>query len=369
MKSTKWIKIFFGLSLFGALLVGGVNYIVDPYGFNNFINIDKFNSKKYSNTAITTRFKTKILQNRDFDAIMLGTSRIGVMNPIVVNKYLNSNTFNLEYPGSNTVIQNKLFKYANYFNNIKYLVYGIDFMSFNENRKINKHFLEFNDFIEKIENNEKISNIDLYFSIDTFLKSIKIVIKNILGIQNQEVLYLKNGMRDYQNYIEQEMKNIFNFEEKKNNSIKGYFQKNGIYDDYTFSYKYLEYFKDTIEFCKKNNIKVFVYIPPMFSEHFDAINASGYFDEFELFKKELVKITDFIDFTGHNTISTNKNNYWDSSHLRVETTEVLMAKIFNDKSVEIPEDFGVLVTKDNIDEHLQNLRKQIKEYDLNKILK
>ena len=45
-----------------------------------------------------------------------------------------------------------------------------------------------------------------------------------------------------------------------------------------------------------------------------------------------------------------------------------MAKIFNDKSVEVSEDFGVLVTKDNIDEHLENLRKQIKEYDLNKVL-
>ena len=45
-----------------------------------------------------------------------------------------------------------------------------------------------------------------------------------------------------------------------------------------------------------------------------------------------------------------------------------MAKIFNDKSVEVPKDFGVLVTKDNIDKHLENLRKQIKEYDLNKIL-
>ena len=33
----------------------------------------------------------------------------------------------------------------------------------------------------------------------------------------------------------------------------------------------------------------------------------------------------------------------------------------------IPEDFGVLLTKDNIDEHLENLRKQIEEYDLNKL--
>ena len=50
------------------------------------------------------------------------------------------------------------------------------------------------------------------------------------------------------------------------------------------------------------------------------------------------------------------------------SSKLISAKIFNDKSVEVPEDFGVLVTKDNIDEHLENLRKQIKEYDLNKVL-
>ena len=31
MKSTKWIKLFFGLSLIGVLFAGGVNYIVDPF--------------------------------------------------------------------------------------------------------------------------------------------------------------------------------------------------------------------------------------------------------------------------------------------------------------------------------------------------
>ena len=370
MKSTKWIKIFFGLSLFVVLFVGGVNYIVDPQGFNNKLLINKINAKKYSNTSMTTRFKTKILENGGFDVIMLGTSRIGVMNPKVLNKYLNSNTFNLEYPGSNTVIQNKLFKYANHFNNIKYLVYGIDFMSFNENRIIKNDFTEFYDLENKVDNFEKISNYDLYFNTETFVKSGKLVINNILNKQKSEPIYLsENGMRDYRNFIEDNENGVLKLDEEINNSIKSYFRvNNGIYKNYKFSYEYLEYFKDIIEFCNKNNIKVFVYIPPMFSEHFDAINAGGYFDEFELFKKELVKITDFIDFTGHNTISKNKNNYWDSSHLRVETTEVIMAKIFNDKSVEVPEDFGVLVTKDNINEHLENLRKQIEEYDLNKIL-
>ena len=44
MKSTKWIKIFFGLSLIGVLFLGGVNYIVDPLWM--FDHSNKFNQKQ-----------------------------------------------------------------------------------------------------------------------------------------------------------------------------------------------------------------------------------------------------------------------------------------------------------------------------------
>jgi hypothetical protein len=367
MSSRKFIA-FVGVFVFLIVgFVGGVNYVVDPYGFNNFVIIDRLNSKKISNTSLTTRYKANILQSGKFDAIMLGTSRIGVMNPEIVNKYLDSNTFNLEFPGSITKIQNKFFKYAQNFNDVKYLVYGIDFMAFNKNRE--NDFKEFFDLENKITNFESITNYDLYFNAETFTKSAILVGKNILNRQETEAKYLSNGMRDYVNFIEQQKNGTLKLDEEIKASIKSYFNPNtGTYKHYEFSYKYLEFFKDTIQFCKEHNIKVFVYIPPMYSDHFDAIYSAGYFDEFELFKKELVKITDFVDFTGHNIISTNKNNYWDSSHLRVEMTEIIMANIFNDPSIKVPKDFGVLVTKENIDQHLQNLEKQIKAYDLNTTL-
>jgi hypothetical protein len=365
MRAKKFIIIVFSffVSIVGG--VGVVNYVVDPHGYNNLINIENFNSKKYSNTSMTTRFKANLLAENNFDAIMLGTSRIGVMDPNIVNDYLNIKTFNLDNPGSNTEIQNKFFKYAHHYNkDLKYLIYGIDFMSFNKNRTIQNDFKEFYDLQNKIEEFEKISNYDFYFNTETFVKSAKIVIKNILNKQQTETIYLSNGMRDYKNHIEDLSNNKLELDKLIKSSIDGYFRESGIYKNYTFSYEFLNYFKDTIKYCKTNNIKVFVYIPPMYSDHFDAIATAGYFDEFELFKKELVKITDFIDFTGHNPISENKNNYWDSSHLRKELTQVIMGRIFNDKSVEVPKDFGVLVTKDNIDQHLENLHQQIKEYEL-----
>jgi hypothetical protein len=371
MNGKKWIRTWFIIIII-IPIVGGFNYVVDPYGYNNLLNIERFNSNKLGNTSMTTRFKANILSNGNFNAIMLGTSRIGVMNPNIVNKYLNTNTFNLEYPGSNTDIQNKFFKYAFFYNkDIKYLIYGIDFMSFNKNRTTKNDFKEFYDLENKIDSFEQISNTDFYFNLHTFFKSSKLVIKNILGKYKTEPKYLiSNGMRDYINHIEELNKGTFDIDKNIKQSIKGYFRANtGMYKNYTFSYDFLNSFKNTLEFCKKNDIKVFVYIPPMYSDHFDAISKAGYFKQFELFKRELVNITDFIDFTGHNQISTNKDNYWDSSHLRKELTQVIMAKLFNDKTINIPKDFGKLVTKDNIEEHLQKLRLDIKDYDLKSVLK
>ena len=371
MNGKKWIGIFFIFTIMSVGFVGGVNYVVDPNGLNNKFRINHINTAKESNTAYTTRFKANILGKGGFDTLLLGTSRIGVMNPDVVNNYLGCDSFNLEYPGSVAKIQKELFLYANNFNKIKNLVYGIDFMAFNKSRSIENDFKEFYELETKIQNNQLLSSYDFYFNAETLLKSSKVVLKNLVNKKNLQPGYSdKNGMREYKNFIKDLNDNRFQLDKEIKNSIKGYFRPStGIYKNYEFSNEYLEDFKETLLYCKENDIKVWVYIPPMYSEHYDAINSAGYFDEFELFKKELSKITEFMDFTGHNEITKNKNNYWDSSHLRKEMTETIMAKIFNDKTMNVPKDFGVLVTKQNIEEHLQNLREQIEFYDLNKSLK
>ncbi len=370
MNGKKWIKVWAIIIIIIIPIVGGFNYLIDPYGMNNFVKIDRINKYKKSNTGYTFRFKTNIIRNYKFDTLMLGTSRIGVMDPKVVNKYTNGNTFNFEAPGSITEQQHKLFLYALKYNNIKTLVYGIDFMSFNKNRTNKNDFKEFDELYNEIENKEEISNYDLYLNLKTFKDSSIVLFKNLLNknIFESHFLY-ENGMRDYTDYIEALRKGTFKIDKGIDSSIKGYFKENtGIYKNYKFSYEYLKYFKKTIEYCKNNNIQVFVYIPPMYSDHFDALSSAGYYDEFELFKKELVQVVDYVDFTGHNTITNNKNNYWDTSHLRKELTVIVMAKLFNDKSKEIPLDFGVMVSNNNISAHLLNLRQQIKPYDLNQTL-
>ena len=106
----------------------------------------------------------------------------------------------------------------------------------------------------------------------------------------------------------------------------------------------------------------------MYFEHFHAIREAELKSEFETFKRELVKVTDFIDFTGVNSITTNKNNYWDSSHLRTEHTEIVMAKLMHNIDAEGHQDFGVRITKENIEAHLKKQDSQYEKIDLKEII-
>ena len=68
-----------------------------------------------------------------------------------------------------------------------------------------------------------------------------------------------------------------------------------------------------------------------------------------------------------NTITKNLENYPDDDHAYPHILKLLANRLSNAGNNDVPQDFGVLVTKENINEYLENLRKQIEEYDLSKL--
>jgi len=357
LKARQWLILSLILTGSFLVLLTLTNYWVDPYGFNK---------ERSKNTNFTTPFKANIVSHHHFDAIMLGTSKTGVMDPTVVNEMLEVETFNLSYPSSNTEIQNRLFKYTHHFNpNIKYLIYGIDFGCFNKNRHAQKHFTEFYDQKETLEKREKISSFDLYFNFNTFTSSLKEIVEE----ENLEPQYISaNGMLDYVNNIQDLENGTYDLQKKIKQSIQVFFREEGIYEDYTFSYALLDEFKETLTFCKKHDIKVFVYIPPVYKDHFNAIKKAGYLDEFELFKRELAKITEYVDFTGNTALSRNQENYWDATHLKKELTRTIMRTLLDVNKSNRSHPLGTLVTQKNIESHLAALREETQEYDLESVL-
>ena len=365
MHARIWIKRWLLLALI-IPLIGLFNYLVDPYGFNQFVSIEKFNKIKESNAGFSIKYKMPILAKGTWTNLMLGSSKIGVMDNHVVDHYLGGKTFNMDQPTPAMPIQFDAFMYAVHFNTIKNLIFAVDFLAFNKNLSLNSDYIQLK---KKVRTYGYFNNLDLYLNIDTLKTSLKVIKQNFSGKATRKLHFYPNGMREYANYIDAYKKGVFDPKKNMKKHLKLYFEpEKGIYSHYEYSDDFMQQVKQIITYCRKHHIHTYVYISPVYVEHFYAIKAAGLLDEYEHFKRELVKITDYIDFTGVNSITCNPNNYWDSSHLKIELTKVVMAKLFHDKSLKGYQDFGTLVTPTTIETHLKKQRQQYKAIDLNHIL-
>jgi hypothetical protein len=101
---------------------------------------------------------------------------------------------------------------------------------------------------------------------------------------------------------------------------------------------------------------------------FDPIYEVTYLDSdlplMMRFKKELAAVTDYYDFSGLNTITTNSYYFHDTKHFRGMVGDMMLRRMFGMPKVAVPADFGVLVTRRNVDEHIALLERQLREREL-----
>lgn len=348
MRSKKFIRLGFVVFVFVIILVGATNYIVDPYGFIS--NKNKFDSDL---TTINKPSVTNIKIKLNADYYLIGTSRAMRINPNLVEKYLlDKKVFNINISGA-TFKENSMLANIVYENNSSF-IYGFDAFSLNKNRLKESELVErYKSYKDELNSNFILKN---YFNIDFFSTSLKFVLNKIFAKDINAGHILENtknykvtlkGIDEHLGLSNQKTKKIYtNFEIVNDSEIIGLAQITTSNDIFII---YPKHFYHYVLFQKYQNIE------------------AKYFHAIEL----IVKNTDakVWSFYGINTITLNENNFDENGwHFKPKISDLIFAKIFNDKSVNVPDDFGVLVTKQNIDEHLQNLRKQIKNYDLNKTL-
>jgi len=104
--------------------------------------------------------------------------------------------------------------------------------------------------------------------------------------------------------------------------------------------------KEIRDLCKQNNIQLTILMYPSFYKTYISYNQR----KIEEFKKKLVKVTPFYDFYMLNDIALNELNWFDSSHFTFSIGNYIIDNIKLDKH---------LITKDNIKQHLMQVRDSI----------
>ena len=359
MKSTKWIKIFFGLSLIGVLFVGGVNYIVDPYGIyktNIFLN----KPEQDKNIRLAKVVKVEELKPV---SISLGTSRTEYgYDPN--HEYFSKPSYNLAVSGA-SLYENRLYlEHAIKQGNLKEVILVADWRMFND-PKMRK--------LDDFENSFNVENIyKQLFSVDLFRSSLNTIIK-----QKVKSSYLENGQRDW--YFNQENIDkqgghlkVMNKDEESYYKKSDFKYNSNIYQDTKESS--FDDFRKILELCYQNNIKLDIVFGP---SHIRQWEAYDYYQDIETWykwKKDVVlfveKIADeqektpyrIMDFSVYHeltaeTVPTNPKEkmkyHWEASHYKKELGDIVLDRLLD---ISPYKDFGVELNIQNIDNHIQNLR-------------
>ncbi|WP_413175096.1 hypothetical protein [Anabaena azotica] len=349
----KWFLLTLVVSMW---LVLSFNIVVDPYGIYktpNFFGINHVKIQKNSNDRLHKAID--IIRIKPL-TIFLGSSRtkqgLDPTHPALSNA---QPAYNLGIDSANSY---EMMRYLQHTlknqPHLKQVIVGIDFFMFNElllNRpgfdesRLEKTYLIPADIMNSL------------FSLDTWEVSKKTMLAS-LKEPNKNELYGENGFVPYSEY--KNGKTRWNFKY----SLGLYLNR---YHYYKFSDKYFDDFQKIVNLCRENKIKLIVFISPSHATQWEAVRAAGKWEIFENWKRKAVQVTPVWDFSGYNTITNEPindvmENYADNSHYVKPVGDLLLNRILSYQENEVPADFGVLVTKENIESHLGKIRSDREEW-------
>lgn len=351
INSKKWIKISIFTTLFGFTLLALFNYAVDPFYI--------FNSKILKhNVQINERFlKIEFLEknHKNFNSYMIGSSRIGVTSPKVVEQYIpNSKFYNMSM-SSATMYDYKM--------HIRYLIkqkYRIDTIYLQLDVDTMHYYgLSDSDYLSKLHPYVEGKSLTFYYfeylsGFFPFNAKVKIA-QNINYKPTKTTYSLETGVwtnPPAEKRVEENCKEYVASEEK-------FHRKNRPSLTYITKDKTISDLKEIVLLCKTNNIKLYTFITPHNNIMMDSFVREDYLD----YLSDIAHITNFYDFSGYNSVTENNCNYYETSHYRPKIGKLIAGRIFHDNNIDIPDDFGILVTKETIKDHLIKRKEQILKRD------
>jgi hypothetical protein len=119
-------------------------------------------------------------------------------------------------------------------------------------------------------------------------------------------------------------------------------------------------FVEVVERARRDRADSIFYLNPVSADFLMAYDVNGHWSASERLKRKLVELGPVWDFNYVNSVTINRRNYIDPSHFKPEIARRVIKII---SGSDIPsDDFGMLLTKDNISRELEKQRKHYEEW-------
>ena len=316
-----------------TILLIFLNYKYDTYGvfsdklipypiFDMFnLRINKFNYLEKNNNL--------------YDSYLIGGSRAIVFKEKELNKFTNNQFFNYASIRSDMFDNLVTIKYLLKRQKVKMIILqlGVDDLYIygenNENLLNRSHY-------KLIGENKYVYYFKYIFSFD-LVKTISNY-TSLAYFNKNKTKFVEGEFYTYTVFEQQIKENptkYFNDQFSNTTYIRLQdYKKNKIKEN-------IEALREIKKLTDENNTELIVLTAPLNHLLYYKIKK----EDLNLYIDQIKEVTSFWNFTTINSITLDNSNYYDHSHFRYKIANMILAKIFNYKSVEVPEDFGIYIKK------------------------
>jgi hypothetical protein len=280
--------------------------------------------------------------SNDYDTLILGSSRTTYMNQ---NDLVGYRAYNYALSIMLMEEYNDYVEYAKLRNghDFDYIVIGLDFFVSNKNLQLENEFRPPSYYINK--SNEFAYRYKTLLSRDVLEYSLKNFNASQRGIP-QTFAYDRHNIKTLNKIGEAEKQAYIN--------TNLYRYKNLIYANY--EYRDVKQILSTLK-ANNPNTKFIIFTTPIAQPLWELMVEEGLMPYYKQWLQDGVKVFGHVyNFNYPNSITNDLENFYDASHVYPEIETLIAHKIIEYPDPRIPEDFGVLLTKESINQYLENIK-------------
>ena len=385
MSAKKYFLSVLIIGLIASTAVAVFNWLVDPLDIYRVVKVEDCNAYKSTYRSYTRVAKPLQIEQNRYQRLAIGSSRTEIGIPIYGTAWdrMGEAGFNAALNGANVDTLYAVLRHAVQVTDLRDVVIGLDFGMFNG--EIIQGF-EYPELLANGPNlqdklKRRLKGIGLtLFSPATTAASVKTLRHqgemdnkyHATGQVNNDREIKKNASMGYQN----------RFEHFENGSLRDFWtpcRDNAFRYDNGHGHNAMEVFRSMLMLTKEKPFSIHLFISPIHARLLETLSAGGMWPAFEQWKRDIVAVTEEVraqtgadiqlwDFSGYHHFAVEPipkqgqvmKYFLDGSHFTDAIGRVLLDTIYGDGKPDAS--FGVLLTPQNIEGHLQAIRREQKAY-------
>ncbi len=333
------------LILIPLLAVGGFNWYIDPLWIfehsNAYNNIQAgFDERQQKTNRIA-------FGSNHYDTLILGSSRVTYISQYDFAGY---NAFN--YAVDNMLLDEYYdyieFAKAKNGQDFNLIVIGLDFSATNRNLTF-KDFQPPKFYIETAE--------QPIYRLKTLLST------SVLERSRDNYYYAKEGVAKDFFYDRRNIKTLMKVKESAERDKKVWATVWKYENDIYAGYQY-DGVKNKLAKIRDSNpkSKIIVFTTPDSWPMFELMVKQGLYPSYKQWMRDCVDVFGGVyNFMTINAVTRDLENFYDGAHVYPSVGALMAHRITDQADANLPADFGILINHENIEEHLQDVDRQVNE--------